>query len=43
MKILSYPDIWIGDSGATSHMALHKGGMVNVRPPTLTDDVRVRN
>ena len=42
-KMLSDPNVWIADSGATVHTTLYATGMHKVREATADDSVTVGN
>jgi hypothetical protein len=41
--LLEDPNIWIGDTGASTHSTSHKKGMVNLRRADSTDNIQVGN
>jgi hypothetical protein len=41
--LLEDPNIWIGDTGASTHSTSHKRGMTNVRKADASDNIQVGN
>jgi hypothetical protein len=42
-SILSDPNVWIGDTGATKHVSPHSEGLVNIRESKSSDNITMGN